>query len=61
MPKIHRKLDIFHIFTSEDIDHVIISRQKFCIFKMAMFLRAASQFSPLFKEKNYMFVPKKWK
>ena len=26
---------------------------------MAMFVRAASQFSPLFKEKNYMFVPKK--
>ena len=26
---------------------------------MAMFVRAANQFSPLFKEKNYMFVPKK--
>ena len=23
---------------------------------MAMFVRAANQFSPLFKEKNYMFV-----
>ena len=26
---------------------------------MAMFVRTANQFSPLFKEKNYMFVPKK--
>ena len=26
---------------------------------MAMFVRAANQFSPLFKEKNYMFVSKK--
>ena len=26
---------------------------------MAMFVRAANQLSPLFKEKNYMFVSKK--
>ena len=26
---------------------------------MAMFVRAANQFSPLFKEKNFMYVPKK--
>ena len=26
---------------------------------MAMFVRAVNQFSPLFEEKNYMFVPKK--
>ena len=49
--KIHSKI-FFHIFTSEDIDHVIISRQLFCVFKMAMFVRGANQFSHLFKEKT---------
>ena len=45
-------------YISEDIDHVIISRQKFCVFRMTMFIRAANQFSPLLKETttyNYMW------
>ena len=50
--------DIFDIITSEDIDHEII------VFKMAMFVRAANQFSPLlfsplFKEKTTCLCRKK--
>ena len=45
---------IFRFFTSEDIDHVIISRQK-CVFKMATFVwRAANQFLSLFNEKQHV-------
>ena len=47
MLKIHG--EIFSISSlREDIDHVIIFRQIFCVFKMAMFARVANQFSRKF-------------
>ena len=49
--------DIFHIFTSEDIDHVIIFRQKICFQYGDVWPRAANPFLSLFKEKH-VFVEK---
>ena len=53
--KIHN--EIFHIFTTVQIWTAIFYANNF-VFKMARFVKAANQFSPLLKEKIKFLCPK---